>query len=168
MCCKLLGVRSIGKPSGTWCTHCTAGRGCAIYHARPQECRDFICAWLKGPALDGQWKPSVCKFIVFAEHGKGLKLKVAVDAARPDAWRKEPFYSYFKNWIAQNAMQDAALLVLIGNRAIAVLPDEDVELGGWSDDDRVVVTRTMTPFGMRLGALKVHKDDPRIQAAVGE
>jgi Fe-S-cluster containining protein len=168
MCCKLLGVEAIDKPEGTWCPHCTARRGCAIYDSRPQQCRDFVCAWLKGPALDERWKPSVCKFIVFAEQGGGMMLKVAVDPVRPDAWRKEPFYSYFKNWIRQNAVAGGVLLVLTGKRAVAVLPDRDTDLGDWTDDDRVVVRRAETEFGPRFDVLKVHKDDPRAQEAVGE
>jgi hypothetical protein len=160
MCCKLLDVNSIEKKAGTWCTHCVGQRGCAIYETRPQECRNFICAWLAGPTLDERWKPSNCKFVV-APDGDGLRLKVAVDPARPDAWHKEPFYSYFKNWIRQNAADGAELLVLVGRRAIAVLPDSDVDLGPFTDDHRFIMARTETPFGPRFEPLKLYKDDPR-------
>lgn len=162
LCCKLLGVPSIGKAPGVWCTHCTAKGGCAIYETRPQRCRDFNCAWLRAPALDERWKPSVCKFVVSLEEG-GLKLKVAVEPARPDVWRKEPFYSYFKNWVRHNAVHGGELLVMIGKRAIVMLPDGEVDLGLCGDDDRIVLARTDTPLGPRFEALKLHKDDPRVQ-----
>jgi Fe-S-cluster containining protein len=162
LCCKLLGVESIGKDAGVWCAHCTSRHGCAIYDSRPEECRNFICAWLQSPALDERWKPSACKFVVSPEHG-GMKLKVAVDPARPDAWRKEPFYSYFKNWIRESASRGAELIVVIGKRAIVVLPDRDVDLGLCGDDERVVIARIDTPYGPRFDALKLHKDDPRAQ-----
>jgi hypothetical protein len=65
-------------------------------------------------------------------------------------------------------MDGGELLVLTGKRAVAVLPDRDVDLGVWGDDDRVVIARTETGFGPRFDALKLHKDDPRAQGAVGE
>jgi|KBSMisStaDraftv2_1062788.scaffolds.fasta_scaffold238266_2 hypothetical protein len=160
MCCKLLGVASIDKPSGVWCKHCAANRGCAIYHDRPQECRDFVCAWLQTPSLDDRWKPQACKFVVSVENN-GMSLKVAVDPARPDAWRKEPFYSYFKSWIRKSAAHGAELVVLAGRRATVVLPDRDVDLGICGEDERVVIGRTYTPLGLHFEALKLHKDDPR-------
>jgi len=163
LCCKLLGVDSIGKEAGVWCCHCGTRGGCAIYDTRPHECRNFICAWLQSPMLDDRWKPSVCKFVVAPEHG-GMKLKVAVDPARPDAWRKEPFYSHFKNWIRQGAARGAELIVLIGKRTIVMLPDRDVDLGILGEDERVVIGRLETPVGPRFDALKLHKDDPRVQA----
>lgn len=157
MCCKLLGVESIRKAAGAWCAHCIKG-GCAIYDRRPQECRNFVCAWLERPVLDERWKPSLCKFVLSME---GMKLKVVVDPARPDAWRKEPFYSYFKNWIRQSAAAGGELLVLTGKRVTVVLPDRDVDLGLCADDERVVVGRTETALGPRFEALKLHKNDPR-------
>jgi hypothetical protein len=159
LCCKLLGVESIGKPAAVWCTHCANG-GCAIYEARPQECRNFVCGWLQRPVLDERWKPSRCKFVLSLE---GIKLRVVVELSRPDAWRKEPFYSYFKNWIRQSAAEGAELVVLIGKRAIVVLPDRDVDVGLCEDDERVVIGRAQTPLGLRFEALKLHKDDPRVQ-----
>lgn len=50
-CCKTHGVREIKKMSGTWCSHCSIGKGCEIYSERPAECRCFACAWLIG--IDG-------------------------------------------------------------------------------------------------------------------
>ena len=165
LCCKLLGVDSISKEAGVWCSHCTTKGGCAIYAERPQECQNFICAWLQSPALDERWKPSVCRFVVAPEHG-GTKLKVAVDPARPDAWRKEPFYSHFKNWIRQGASHGCELIVSIGKRTIVMLPDRDVDLGQLRDDERVAIGRAETPFGPRFDAMKMHKDDPRAVAPV--
>jgi Fe-S-cluster containining protein len=158
-----MGVESIGKEAGSWCTHCTSTGGCAIYDNRPAECRNFVCAWLQGPTLDDRWKPSLCKFVIVAENN-GMKLKVAVEPARPDAWRKQPFYSYFKNWIRASATRGGELIVLIGKKVVVVLPDRDVDLGFCGKDERIVMARIETPLGPRFDALKVHKNDPRARS----
>ena len=162
LCCKVVGVEDLKKPAGRWCTHCTASNGCAIYEARPQECRDFVCAWLQSDALDEQWKPSRCKFVVFAEPGS-VNLKVSVDPARPDAWRKEPFYSWFKAWVRPRIAQGGKVVVMNGTRAVVVLPDRDIDLGEGTDDDRVVIFRADTPHGPVYDARKLHKDDPAVR-----
>ena len=163
LCCKLMGIDSLDKPAGVWCAHCRPARGCGIYEGRPQECRNFICGYLLMPEVDERWKPSVCKFVISAQDN-GMKLKVAVDPSRPDAWRKEPFYSYFKNWIRHSAVAGGELVVLIGKRAIVVLPDRDVDLGICGEDECVVIARSYTPLGLHFDALKLHKDDPRAVA----
>lgn len=52
-CCKTLAVRELHKAANEWCAHCTKGVGCQTYTVRPQECRDFECAWLQGALKDG-------------------------------------------------------------------------------------------------------------------
>ncbi len=47
-CCKTHGVFETFKMPGVWCEHCSIGKGCQIYEMRPDECRDFQCAWLMG------------------------------------------------------------------------------------------------------------------------
>jgi hypothetical protein len=46
-CCVLPAVVSLGKPMHRACDHLRQG-GCAIYPARPDECRRFHCLWLQG------------------------------------------------------------------------------------------------------------------------
>ena len=41
----------LDKPNGVPCEHLTEG-GCGIYEDRPESCRSFQCAWLRG-AGDG-------------------------------------------------------------------------------------------------------------------
>src|SRR5690349_9288053 len=167
LCCKLMAVEDLKKAAGTWCTHCTTGSGCRIYETRPQESRHFVCAWLESTTLDEQWKPSRCKFVVFAEPGS-VNLKVSVDPARPDAWRKEPFYSYFKAWVRPRIAQGGKVVIMTGKRATAVLPDRDVDLGECNDDDRVVIFRADTPHGPVFDARKVGKDGSPAQRAAIE
>ncbi len=55
--------------------------------------------------------------------------------------------------------QGKQVLVTIGNKAIAVLPDRDMDFGVVGDDE--VVITGQRPDGS-WGAAKVHKDDPRL------
>jgi len=164
MCCKVMGIEELEKPAGTWCTHCTTGRGCSIYDRRPAECRAFVCAWLQSDVFGEEWKPSRCKFALWAEPGN-VNLKVSVDPARPDAWRKEPYYSYFKTWVRERIDRGGKVVILTGKRAIAVLPDRDIDLGECTDDDRVVIFRADTPTGPIYDARKLHKDDPQARVS---
>lgn len=158
MCCKIMGIKEIDKPPGIWCSHCKPARGCAIYESRPQECRGFVCGYLHSPELDERWKPSFCKFLLMDEAGD---THIVVDPARPDAWKKEPYYACFKGWARAGIDEGAKIIVAIGKRAIVILPDRDVDLGIVGDDDRILTMRDETAFGHRYDALKLHKDDPR-------
>jgi len=164
LCCKVMGIESLDKPPAIWCSHCKPAGGCAIYESRPQECRNFVCGYLRSTTLDERWKPSFCKFVL-AEGEDNTHLKIVVDPARPDAWKKEPYYSSFKAWAQSGPDEGMKVMVAIGKRAIVILPDRDVDLGIMGDDDRVVTSREETPFGYRYDALKLHKDDPRLQTA---
>ncbi len=162
LCCKVMGIDAIQKPAGQWCAHCKPSGGCAIYQRRPQECREFMCGYLLMPQVDERWKPSVCKFVL-ANDENNTHMKIVVDPARPDAWKKEPYYSCFKGWAQSGPEEGVKIMVVIGKRAIVVLPDRDVDLGIMGDDDRIVTMREETPLGTRFDALKLHKSDPRVR-----
>jgi hypothetical protein len=51
-CCNTHEIRTLRKPSHSWCPHAKARKGCAIYAGRPSECVEFVCAWLKGVGED--------------------------------------------------------------------------------------------------------------------
>lgn len=46
LCCTVLAVQDIEKPSRTTCEH-ECDLGCAIYDARPYSCKRFECLWLQ-------------------------------------------------------------------------------------------------------------------------
>jgi hypothetical protein len=62
LCCRVLGVDEIGKEPGAWCGH-ACSTGCAIYAARPGQCRDFVCSWLAGQFRDED-RPDRSKLVV--------------------------------------------------------------------------------------------------------
>jgi hypothetical protein len=46
-CCTVLAVAELHKPMRWTCDHVNCAC-CGIYESRPQSCRDFNCAWLRG------------------------------------------------------------------------------------------------------------------------
>jgi hypothetical protein len=163
LCCKLMKIVELDKPHNVWCTHCKQGSGCTIYVTRPNECRSFMCGYLQIPDLDEAWKPSHSKIILVSELD-GKRVAAYVDPQRPDAWRKEPYYSQLKRWAIAKLADGGQVAVCIGRRIIMVFPDRDVDLGVAQDDEILVTSERMTPEGVRMEAFKVHKDDPRLQA----
>jgi hypothetical protein len=163
LCCKLMKIIALDKPHGAWCAHCKQGSGCTIYERRPDECRSFMCGFLQLPELDEAWRPSNSKIILVSELD-GKRISAYVDPQRPDAWRKEPYYSQLKRWAILKAPEGVHVAVAVGRRIIMVFPDRDVDLGVAADDEILVTSEKMTPDGPRLEAFKVHKDDPRLQA----
>ena len=95
MCCKVIGVTMIGKPRGQWCPHCDVGKGCGVYQTRPSACRNFSCRFLADLELGEIWRPCNSGLVINLDR---RRVVVNVDPDRPDAWRREPFYSTFKRW----------------------------------------------------------------------
>lgn len=68
LCCELVSVSEIGKPSFARCQHqrdiFSATPGCAIYAQRPYSCRAWSCLWLKDASWPDELKPDRCGFVV--------------------------------------------------------------------------------------------------------
>lgn len=136
MCCKLLGIEAIAKPSGIWCPHFQRGRGCSVYADRPGACASFECLWLESERLDDAWRPDRARFVMYTERD-GRRLNVVVDASQPAAWRREPYYSRLKA-MSQRAYEGYELVVAIGDRRIVIFPHEDVDLGVVNPEHKIV------------------------------
>lgn len=93
LCCRLLGIISLEKMPGTWCTYCKPGRGgCQIHDnpLMPTECADYVCLWLQcrqeGNPLPDHLRPDRSKVIIDArldEHAHNVRC----DPLHPNAWR---------------------------------------------------------------------------------
>lgn len=128
MCCKLMAIPALGKPSHAWCAHYAKGRGCGIYADRPQACRTFECLYLTAPALSDEWRPDKAKFMIWTG-AEDRRLIVEVDPASPAAWRREPYYSQIKSWADRRHPQPLEVLVRIGSQVLVVFPEGEVDLG---------------------------------------
>jgi hypothetical protein len=133
LCCKLMAVRALGKPRGAWCPHAAGGAGCRIYDARPGECRSFACGWLIDPKLGEEWRPSISRIVLVAQQGTN-RLVAHVDPGRPDAWRRAPYHARLREWARAAAQTRGEVIVHIGRRAMAILPDHEIDLGTTRDD----------------------------------
>lgn len=164
MCCKLMGVAELDKPLGTLCTHCDEGRGCRIYDERPSSCRGFYCGYLISPMMADHWFPALSKMVIAPEFG-GQCVAIHVDPSCPDAWRQEPYYSDLKRWSAFAARDLRQVIVCVDNRSIVILPDEDVDLGVVSEEERVVLSEVPEDGRLKLRAMKIRADDSRLAGA---
>jgi hypothetical protein len=162
LCCKLLTVEAIRKPMNSWCKHCAIGRGCLIYDARPEECRDFYCGFMTLHHLGEEWRPSTSKLMLGIETG-GNSIFVHVDPSRPDVWKSEPFYSKLKEWAGNAVPSHGHVIVHIGRQRIVILPNNDVDLGAIGDDEMIVVGEQRLPTGVVLKPFTMRRDDPRAE-----
>ena len=154
LCCKLLGIGELNKPSGTWCSKCNPPHGCTIYNDRPNECREFACVWLENPTLSEDWKPASSKIVLYFIDN-GSRLIAHVDPGSPDVWRRQPYYDQLKAWARRGIRSKPKVVVRIENRLIAILPDRDVDLGRVAEGDQIFIGERWTPSGPRYVAEKL-------------
>jgi hypothetical protein len=167
MCCKILAIEALNKPKSVWCQHCSTKQSCDIYEQRPTECGNFYCGYLTQPQLGDEWKPTKSKIVLVAELGCN-RIAAYVDPARPDAWRKEPYYSMLKMWAEAAVPHRGQVVVCVGQRYFMIFPDRDIDLGIVTPDHRIITGEQKTPSGIRLEAFVMHKDDPRLQQGLVE
>lgn len=163
LCCKVLGITALAKPMGVWCPHCREGRDCGIYEERPAECRAFYCGWLTTPGLDDSWRPRAAGLVLAYELG-GARIAAYVDPGRPDAWRREPYYSALKHWARQPPPHRRQVLACLGRHVVAIQPDRDTDLGVIGPEEQIVTLERQRPDGtIAVETVKLHKDDPRLR-----
>jgi hypothetical protein len=145
LCCRVLGIEVLGKAAGEWCRHCVIGRGCGIYDERPAVCRDFECLYRTDPALTEVWHPALSHLMLRMD---GARLMVFADPARPGAWALEPYRRQLQRMAASLYPCGFQVMVRIGDRHIAILPDREVDLGICRGQFAIKCTPRYTPHGM--------------------
>ena len=165
LCCKVMRVEELNKPKSQWCAHCAPGKGCQIYETRPFECRGFFCGYRQWKELGEHWDPAQSKMMVTPELN-GARIAVHVDPGHPGAWRKEPYYSEIGKMAAAAVERSHHVMVVIGQRAIVIFPNNEIDLGHVGEDETVVTGIVRKDNGMivRMFAEKRKKDDPEIAA----
>ena len=137
MCCWALEIAELGKPEGSHCPHCVKGSGCGIYARRPTVCGEFYCGYLVLPFVHARWFPADCGMMNFP-NADLRRLAVLVDPERPDAWQAAPYHADLRQWAVAAEQMGFQVFVAIGRRIIAILPEEDVDLGVFGDNDQLV------------------------------
>ena len=88
LCCKLLDIPVLQKPAYQWCPHCQVGKGCGIYEARPQPCREFVCVWLgsqtRAKPLPAELRPDRSGMLLY--YSNSFREMNGV-SDRPGAWK---------------------------------------------------------------------------------
>lgn len=169
LCCKVLRIEELDKPAGGWCPYCTAGRdGCKIYDGRPKSCRTFQCAWLINNDLAPAWHPATAKMVLHYDEPARC-LAVHVDPEYPSSWRTEPYYRQLKAWTcaaieaarnpASNGWLMAPILVYVGDNAIVMLPNRDIEVGKFTPGSQLIITEIGSTSGPDFDACIVPSCD---------
>jgi hypothetical protein len=160
LCCKLVAVEELGKPAHQWCEHFAPGKGCGIYADRPGECRTFRCLWLMRPQLGEEWRPNRSRMVLYFSHD-GTHLIANVDPAHPGVWRHSPYYETLHGWAKRGAGPGMDVIVKVGSRMFALLPDRDVDLGTMAEGERLRLTRIVSDEGISIVARRVGSDSER-------
>jgi hypothetical protein len=135
MCCKLPDIKALSKPRDTWCSHCSTRKRCDIYDARPEPCREYYCGWMRLAQLPDAWRPLDSRMIInFTEDGRHLF--VHVDPARPDAWRKAPYFQQLRELARVNNPRGGQVVVSIGERYLVIFPDREVDIDDLTADEK--------------------------------
>jgi hypothetical protein len=158
MCCKVPYIEEFDKPPGVWCRHAVPGKGCGIYGHHPASCQAFYCLWMQDASFGPEWKPDRAKFVVYVQQN-GVNLQIAVDPAFPDAWTKRPYYARIKRWAKEGEERGQFVFVRIGRRLIAVLPDQDTEIGEVGNTDDILISRKPGPAGFNY-SIEVKRRQP--------
>jgi len=58
LCCDIMYIKELKKPAYKLCDHYC--KGCSIYNKRPEECRNFDCAWLQMEKVNIAVRPDKC------------------------------------------------------------------------------------------------------------
>lgn len=89
LCCKLMGVPELKKPSAKWCSDCAQGEGCTVYETRPPSCRNFKCFWLLDENFPEEMRPDLIHALMAFNDGPDSCV-VHVDPSFPRAMSSKP------------------------------------------------------------------------------
>lgn len=78
------------KPAYTPCRH-LSGDGCSVYSNRPQTCRDFECAWLKGAVGDAEARPDRIGLLPMVQHSEAGVCRLTIMECRENAFAERGF-----------------------------------------------------------------------------
>jgi hypothetical protein len=89
MCCTIMAVRELEKPTWTACALLAPAGGCSVWGDHPATCKSFACLWRgSGILLPPDLFPADCGFMLALDPAETWPtvVKVCAEASRPDAW----------------------------------------------------------------------------------
>lgn len=147
LCCKVYEIEDFEKKPGNTCHNVRDEGGCGVWGLHPKACQEFKCLWLKHDDMDGRWRPDHAGFVMRLE-GKGT-VCIDVDQDRPDAWRREPYYSQLKAWSEVMPRNEGLVLVYAPEAMYVITPTEDLPLKAPKKGDVLETGMEDTLFGRR-------------------
>ena len=87
------------------------------------------------------------------------RLVVRVDESRRDVWKQEPFYSELRSQAQRNG-SGRQIIVLVGERSYAIVPQGNIDLGVIGPTDLLVTIEY--DGGRRWTVEKMDAADPRV------
>ena len=73
---------------------------------------------------------------------------VRCDPSNPNVWRSKGRHAFLRDWSKQLLARNTHLLILIGEEAFVIMPDQDVPLGRVNPDHGFMLKRSLGPAGM--------------------
>ena len=156
LCCKVMGIEELNKPVGQWCEHCSPGTGWKIHERKPNQCREFYCAYLLSPHLGEEWKPERSKMVLVIDED-GMRMVAYVDTQRLSAWKSEPYYSQLKQWSKNALTKGGQVIANVNRRVYLIMPNEDIDLGVLEEDDVVQIAGERDVAGTSFIARNISK-----------
>jgi len=157
LCCKIMEITELAKPSGQWCPNCRVGAGCVIYGQHPPSCKAFRCGYL-ADAVSEEWRPNRSHLIVTFKNGPDYPC-IHVDPGYPDAWRKQPFYSQIRQMAVDLEKKKGMVLVSVNRNITVVFPVGEKYIGVVPPGKIIATGRRGTPAGIEYHAFTT--DRPR-------
>lgn len=165
LCCRLLPVKGINKPSNTRCQHQRHGKGCAVYHKLekgfPWECGVWNCIWLQGGEFAADLRrPDRSHYVVdvmpdyvTAQDPKFGEVRIPAiqiwcDPKYPDAHRD----SALRAWLIQRT-GFVGLVRFDGEKGLVLIPPYMMDNGEWLEKAQGNVVEGHHSFGQVLEAL---------------
>lgn len=126
-CCFTFENIELKKPVNKWCEH-ACGNGCAIYTAKPVECRAFFCHWLQGYGKEED-RPDKIGIVFDIEPCSGLMIAADLGGGQQD--RPMTRVTQMREGVAFEPEQ-WAMIVKLSNEMMPVVirgfSDRDVDL----------------------------------------
>jgi hypothetical protein len=94
LCCTVMAVGEIHKPSNVRCDKLTAMGRCSVYATKPQSCTAFKCLWLQG-LMPENLKPIKSR-VVGDVNATGDIIVLHVSPFDRGCWRKGPVLDWIK------------------------------------------------------------------------
>ena len=134
LCCTVAACPALQKPERVTCRYCTAA-GCSIHEHRPDMCREWECAWLRGDLPESLFPFDV--HVVFEVLPNVDTVLALCEPGHDEAWDTPEVRAVISDYLRRGV----AVVINAGKKKHMVIPN-----GRTRDDvynDMVAASRAM-------------------------